>query len=71
MNPEAFKEVNKTQLPDEFEAQVGAMLQLTNEQGQAFPVVISELRDETVLLDFNHPLAGKKLQFDVTVIDIQ
>lgn len=71
VNQEAYKEVPKTQLPAGFEAQVGSMLQLTNDKGQVFPVMISEIRDESVLLDFNHPLAGKELQFDVTIIDIQ
>jgi FKBP-type peptidyl-prolyl cis-trans isomerase SlyD len=35
-----------------------------------FPTV-TEVKEETVTLDFNHPLAGKTLIFDVTVLDIR
>jgi FKBP-type peptidyl-prolyl cis-trans isomerase 2 len=43
---------------------------MTNEQGQNFPVVIAEVKDETVLLDGNHPLAGEPLIFDLELVEI-
>ena len=38
--------------------------------GQNFPTVISEIKKDTVVLDFNHPLAGKELMYKIKIIDI-
>lgn len=70
VNPEEFQEAPKDQIPPDAQ-KVGAQLQATFPDGrQAFPRV-AEVRPETVLLDFNHPLAGRTLRFDVTVMDVQ
>lgn len=67
---EALVEVDKKQVPPDAQ-KVGAQLQGQNEQGQVFTARVSEVRDETVLLDFNHPLAGKTLYFDIKVLNIK
>ncbi len=38
--------------------------------GGDMPLGIKEVKEESVILDFNHPLAGKELHFDVTVVDV-
>ena len=40
-------------------------------QGETVPFVVREIRAETVLVDLNHPLAGKTLHFDVTVVAVR
>ena len=67
---EALVEVDKKQIPPDAQ-KVGAQLQGQNEQGQVFTARVSEVRDETVLLDFNHPLAGKTLYFDIKVLNVK
>ena len=47
---------------------VGAMLPLTDDQGNQFRAVVVEVTDNTVVADLNHPMAGKTLNFDVEVV---
>ena len=63
---EAMQEVPKTQLPEDLDVQVGMQLAAQGPQGP-IPVVIAEIKDESVVVDFNHPLAGKTLTFEVEV----
>jgi FKBP-type peptidyl-prolyl cis-trans isomerase SlyD len=68
-NPDAVVEVSKHLLPATA-LRVGAQLQGEGPDGQpVFPRVVA-VKDETVILDFNHPLAGKTLYFDITVTNI-
>ncbi len=67
---EAVMDVPKTNVPEEG-LTVGAYLQAQGENGQILNGVITEIGDENVIIDFNHPLAGKTLTFDVKVIDVQ
>jgi FKBP-type peptidyl-prolyl cis-trans isomerase 2 len=70
VNPEMIVDVPKNQLPTEIEARVGLQLQLNQPNGQAIPVQITEVKEETITIDANHPLAGKDLNFDIKVIEI-
>lgn len=47
---------------------VGAMLPLTDDQGNQFRAVVVEVTDNAVVADLNHPMAGKTLNFDVEVV---
>ena len=67
---EAFQEVNKSQVPEEAQ-KVDTVLQGHDNEGGVVNARVSEVRDETVVLDFNHPLAGKTLQFSVKILGIQ
>jgi FKBP-type peptidyl-prolyl cis-trans isomerase SlyD len=68
-NPEAFQEVAKDSVPEEART-AGMMLMATTTEGQQIPVRVQEIKDETVVLDFNHPLAGQALNFEVKVVGI-
>lgn len=63
-------EVNRSEFPADIEPQVGQRLQLQDMQGNPIGVVISEVQDETVVLDANHPLAGKTLVFDLELMEL-
>ncbi len=67
----AVIEIPKTQLGDQVTPQPGMMLQLTTADGQPLTGTIKEVKDETVVVDFNHPLAGKELQFAVEVVEVK
>lgn len=71
LNPNAFKELPKSSLPDGLVPQKEMMLQFTTPDGQTIPARISEVKKESIVLDMNHPLAGKDLQFDVKVVSIE
>lgn len=62
-----IQEVEKTQMPGEVE--VGMPLQAQTEMG-VVQFIVKEINEDTVVLDANHPLAGKKLIFDLEVVSI-
>lgn len=62
-------EVPKDQMPGEVE--VGLTLEASGDNGQNIPVKVKEIKENHVVIDGNHPLAGQDIQFDIEVIDIQ
>ena len=64
----AVKEVPKTKVPQGIT--VGSQLQGKDASGNVVRPIVKEIKDDTVVLDLNHPLAGKTLLFDVKVIDV-
>jgi len=71
VDPKAFKEFPKTALPQGMDPKVGMVLQATAPDGSKFPAVITEIKDDKVVLNFNHPLAGKDLTFKVKILNIE
>lgn len=69
-NDELVLEVPREQIPDELEVDVGTPLQLQQPDGNAVPVTVAALDEETVTLDANHPLAGQPLTFELTLVGI-
>jgi peptidylprolyl isomerase/FKBP-type peptidyl-prolyl cis-trans isomerase SlpA len=63
-------EMERDQIPGEVDPEVGQQLQLRLENGQTVPVLITALGEETVTIDANHPLAGRKLIFEIEVVDV-
>lgn len=68
INEEAFQDVPKTQFPEDLKLEVGTPLQAQGPQGP-IPVVVKEIKEESVIVDFNHPLAGKELTFEYEVVE--
>jgi peptidylprolyl isomerase len=62
--------VDRQQMPAEIEPSIGQQLEVQQPSGQVIPVVITELSDEAVTLDANHPLAGEDLTFDIQLVEI-
>lgn len=50
--------------------EVGMELQMGDNSGNIFPVVITQVSEESIVLDANHPLAGKELIFDIELVSI-
>jgi FKBP-type peptidyl-prolyl cis-trans isomerase 2 len=63
-------EFPKNNFPPDIEPEVGMTLNMHSENGQELPVVITEINDDTIVLDANHPLAGKELIFDIELVDL-
>jgi len=63
-------EFPKDQFPPDMNPEVGQQLMMTNGSGQSFPVVVVEVKTESVVLDANHPLAGQDLIFDIELVEI-
>lgn len=67
---ELIQEVSKTQLPAEIKPEVGMQLSSQGPDGQPIPLVVTEVKEETFTVDANHPLAGKDLVFEVSIVSI-
>lgn len=69
-NPEMVIEVPRSEIPDHIDLTLGNHLQMSQENGQTFTVLITEVTDTMVTLDANHPLAGRELTFDLKLVEI-
>ena len=68
---ELFQEVPKEQLPQEITPEVGMGLVAKNPDGSERQLRVAEVNDDSIVIDANHPLAGKDLIFDVEVVEIK
>ena len=70
VDQKAIQEVKKSLVP-EHAWKVGAELEARGPEGESLFPHVTEVKADSVVLDFNHPLAGKTLYFDVKVLDIR
>jgi peptidylprolyl isomerase len=63
-------EVEKNKFPEHIQPEPGLELELKQENGESVYVVVTNVSDEEVTLDANHPLAGKDLTFDIRLMEI-
>ena len=69
-NPDMIFDFDRSQIPADVPIEVGGMLNMHNGQ-QEVPVKILEITETNIKMDANHPLAGKDLNFDLELVDIQ
>lgn len=69
-NEELLMEYPRDRFPKDLTPEVGMQLTMTNGSGQHIPVTIAAVKDDVVVLDSNHFLAGKELVFDITLAEI-
>ena len=69
-NEEMVIEVPKSQLPPDLEPEVGQQLGMQQPNGQSVPVRVTEVKEESIQIDANHPLAGKDLVFELELVEI-
>jgi FKBP-type peptidyl-prolyl cis-trans isomerase 2 len=69
-NPLARQAVPRANISDDVPLEVGLQLQAQTESGQTMTVVVAELSEDEVILDANHPLAGKTLTFEIQLTGI-
>lgn len=70
-DPEGVREVARENFPPRAELIPGEQVLAQSDTGEVFPITIVEVRGQTVVIDFNHPLAGKTLHFDVSIKEIR
>lgn len=62
--------IRRADLPADMELEAHTVVEFSAPDGNKYPGLVLELDDSSVLIDFNHPLAGKAIQFEVEVIGI-
>jgi FKBP-type peptidyl-prolyl cis-trans isomerase SlyD len=70
-DPDAVVMVTRASFPPDFEIRLGEPMRLRDANGHVFTGVATALYEDAVELDLNHPMAGKDLQFTVTVLGIR
>lgn len=63
-------QVNKSQFPSEISPEIGMSLRMQQPDGSSVRVQITDLDEENVTLDANHPLAGEELTFEIELVEI-
>ena len=69
-DPTMIIEFPVDRLPEDLKPEIGMQLNMNNADGQQFPVVITGIDEENIILNANHPLAGKDLIFDLELVEI-
>lgn len=67
---DAVIEFPKENIPEDMKLEPGMSLTLSNQEGQPVPVIVKEIKDDIVILDANHFLAGEDLIFDIELVEI-
>lgn len=68
---DAIQKIKKDQFPEEAKIEVGMTYLANSPDGKQMPFLVSEINDQDITIDFNHPLAGKNLEFDVELLDVR
>ncbi len=69
-DPRLVQDVPRSELPPELEPQPGMRLTATGRDGREIGLVVTEVNDDAVRLDANHPLAGEDLTFEIQLVEI-
>lgn len=63
-------EIPREHLPQEVQPEVGMTLISKSPEGQEIPLIVKEVKEESIMVDANHPLAGHELTFEIEVVGI-
>ncbi|WP_119344221.1 FKBP-type peptidyl-prolyl cis-trans isomerase [Facilibium subflavum] len=69
-HPAMIYQVPKMRFPDDMELDVGLIVAFSQKDGTELPGVITEIKDNEVTVDFNHPLSGQVILFDVDILEV-
>jgi len=70
-NEQIVQVVGRENFPKDFELEVGMSYVASNPDGAQMPFVITNVEGDSITIDFNHPFAGKNLNFDVELLDVR
>ncbi len=70
-DPEDVEKVSRAALPPELKPTVGMVLTIVDDRGNMYDAVLTDMDEETITLDFNHPMAGERLTFEVTITGLR
>lgn len=68
---ENIHEMSKSEFPADMNIEEGMIIEFDTPSGERIPGALKEIKGDTVVVDFNHPLAGHEITFDVEIIDIK
>ena len=65
-----LQEIAKSNLPADLEVEQGTRLSANDGHGNTIPLTVVEVKEDTITIDANHPLAGEDITFEITLVDI-
>lgn len=69
-NPDGRQSIPRERMPPDISIEIGTKLQFQSSSGQPLMVIVADVTDDQVVLDANHPLAGKDLTFEIELVEI-
>jgi FKBP-type peptidyl-prolyl cis-trans isomerase SlyD len=70
-DPDDVGRLSRSDLPPGFVAEVGMILPVVDEMGHEGEVEVVEIEDDSIVVDFNHPMAGERLEFEVEITELR
>lgn len=70
-DPENVGTISRSNLPPDFDVAEGMMLEVVDEDGEPFIARVAEVSEDAVTLDYNHPMAGQQLRFEVEITGLR
>ncbi len=67
----AVQNVKRHEFPEGTDLEKGMEFMANTPEGKPIPFVIKDVKEDNIIIDFNHPLAGKNLNFDIELIDVR
>jgi FKBP-type peptidyl-prolyl cis-trans isomerase SlyD len=67
----AVQQVNRKEFPEDIKLEEGMRLIANSPEGKQMPFIINKIEENEITVDFNHPLAGKNLRFNVELLDVR
>jgi FKBP-type peptidyl-prolyl cis-trans isomerase SlyD len=71
LDADALVDVPREQFPSDIPMEVGVEITVTDESGNPMNARIDSVNDDNIILDFNHPLAGKELHFEIKIVALR
>ena len=71
LNPEAVRNFDRSAFPENFNFEIGSFVEAKSEEGHTMPARIAGVEGDQVMVDFNHPLAGKNLNFEIHLMRVE
>lgn len=70
-DPDDVEEISRAALPPELKPEIGMVLTIVDERGRSFDAVLKDMDEDSITLDFNHPMAGERLTFEVMITGLR
>ena len=70
-NESAIQQVDKNEFPEDIKLEEGMRMIANSPDGKQMPFIVNKIEEKEVTIDFNHPLAGKNLEFNVELVDVR
>lgn len=70
-SPDLIQYFSRREFMDAGEPEIGAIMLFTAMDGSEMPGVIREINGDSIMVDFNHPLAGHTVHFDIEVLEVE